>query len=109
MDRRKFARVAHGVRERIHLGAQPCGSAHEPHVVDRMSLLHALTHIAAHRPQTAQSCPVWHAHHPLPVASGPLQVAPITLHCGYWLKAPHPLLNHYIAPCTASNQLARHA
>jgi hypothetical protein len=55
---------------------------------DRMTLWHALTHICAHRPQTAPSCPVWHAHHPLPVTCGPLQIAPITLHCGYWLKAP---------------------
>jgi hypothetical protein len=43
---------------------------------DQMTLWHALTHIGAHRPRTAPSCPVWIAHHPLPVASAPLQVAP---------------------------------
>ena len=64
-----------------------CGSAHGPHV-DRMTFWRTLTHIGAHRPQTAPSCPVWHAHHPLPVICGPLQIAPITLHNGYWLKAP---------------------
>jgi hypothetical protein len=57
---------------------------------DRMTFWHALTHIVSHRPQTAPSCPVWIAHHPLPLACGPLQVAPVTLHCGYWLNAPQP-------------------
>jgi hypothetical protein len=71
----------------IRVPSHDCVSADGPHV-DRMSLLRALTHIAPHRPRTAPSCSVWYAHHPLPVASGPLQVAPITLHCGYWLKAP---------------------
>src|SRR3984957_11438550 len=61
---------------------------HRSSYADRMTLWHALTHIAAHRPQTATSCPVWHAHHPLPVTYGPLQIAPITLHSSYWLKAP---------------------
>jgi hypothetical protein len=56
--------------------------------VDRMNLWHALTHMGAHRPHIAPTCPAWTAHHPLPLASGPLQVAPITLHCGYWLSAP---------------------
>ena len=40
----------------------------------------------AHRPHTAPSCPMWIAHRPLPVACGPLPVAPIILACGWWLK-----------------------
>jgi hypothetical protein len=82
--------------------ARPLVARRRSSYADRMTLWHALTHIGARRPQTAPTCPAWIGHHPLPVASGPLLVAPITLHCGYWLNAPQPLLNHHIVMCAVS-------
>src|SRR5260370_24556937 len=82
------ARFPPGVQEpHTSKGAQLV-TARRSSYVDRMTLWHALTQTAAHRPPTAPSCPVSHGHHPLPVTCRPLPIAPITLHSCYWLKAP---------------------